>query len=159
VKWALAAALVLLAGCAKKEPEIAGVEGWNVKHTRLADATGRCIPEKLADGRDGSYCFGQQPFGIRGMAVDVDLYFGGTDPASTLVEIQMKVGGCNVENLDGWLRKNLGAPVESKGNRHAWKNAHLHALGYLPLADEPGRCLVRMIPLAEQARFDSYWSR
>lgn len=157
-RLAILALLLAGAGC-KKEPEIAGVGKWNVKHTRLGDATGRCIPEDLGEGRQGSYCFGQDPIGIKGMAVDLDLYFGGTEPDASLVEIQMKVGGCNTENLEGWLRKNLGAPFDHNGNRAAWKNAHLYALGYLPLADEPGRCLVRVIPLSEQARFDAAWAR
>jgi hypothetical protein len=156
VRWAWL--LLVLAAC-KKEPEIAGVDKWNVKHTKLADATGRCIPDDLGEGRAGSYCFGQQPIGIKGMAVDFDLFFGGTDPEASLVEIDMKVGGCNVENLEGWMRKNFGAPYESKGTRHAWKNSHLVAIGYLPLADEPGRCLVRILPLTEQARFDRLWAR
>lgn len=150
--------LVLLAAC-KKEPEIAGVDRWNVKHTKLEDATGRCIPDDLGEGRAGSYCFGQQPIGIKGMAVDFDLFFGGTDPEASLVEIDMKIGGCNVENLEAWMRTNFGAPYESKGNRYAWKNRHLVALGYLPLADEPGRCLVRILPLSEQARFDRFWAK
>lgn len=151
--------LVLLAGC-KKEPENAGVGKWNVKHTHLEDATGRCLPEDLGDGRQGSYCFGQDPIGIKGMAVDLDLYFGGTEPGASLVEIQMKIGGCNLENLEAWMRKNFGTPFETKGtNRQAWKNTHLYALGYLPLADEPGRCLIRIIPATEQARFDRFWAR
>lgn len=150
---------ILFLGACKKEPEIAGVDKWNVKHTHLEDASGRCIPEDLPDGRKGSYCFGQNPIGIKGMAVDLDLYFGGTEPSSSLVEIQMKVGGCNLENLEGWMRKNFGAPTEKKANRQAWKNSHLYALGYLPLAEEPGRCLVRILPLSEQARFDAFWAQ
>jgi hypothetical protein len=151
--------LLLLLGACKKESENAGVDKWNVKHTKLKDATGRCIPDDLGEGRAGSYCFGQQPIGIKGMAVDFDLFFGGTDPESSLVEIDMKIGGCNVENLEGWMRANFGAPTETKGNRQAWKNSHLIALSYLPLADEPGRCLIRLMPLSEQARFDRLWAK
>lgn len=144
-----------LGGC-KKDKEIAGFGRWNVKKTRLKDAM-RCIPEKLHDGRDGSYCFGQHPVGIKGMPVDVDLYFGGTDPEATLVEIQLKVGGCRAEELEVWMRKNFGAPIESRKQAHAWKNAHLYAAGFLPLEEEPGRCVIRMIPVAESGRWDQVW--
>lgn len=154
----LAAAAVATPGC-KREREIAGFEQWHVSRTKRKDADGRCLPEQLADGRAGAYCFGQQPVGLRGMRVEVDLLFAGMEPDAVLVEIQLKVGGCNEEKLDGWLRTNLGAPVQGQGRHHAWRNRHLLALAYLPLADEPGRCLVRMLPRREQARFDALWAK
>jgi hypothetical protein len=156
---ALAAAalgLVLL-GC-KAEPEIGGVDRWHVERTRLDHATGRCIPDTLADGRAGSYCFGQQPIGIRGMPVDVDLYFAGTEPDARLVELQLKVGGCRPDELESWLRKTFGAPFASRRDTlHAWKNRLLYAAGFLPLADEPGRCLVRIVPAHEDVRWRHVW--
>jgi hypothetical protein len=150
-------ALLLIAACSR-DKELAGVGKWNVRHTRLKDAEGRCTPQKLADGRDGAYCFGNQPIGIKGMAVDFDLYFASMDPEATLVEIQMKIGGCRSEDLEAWMRTNFGAPYETTGTRAAWKNQYLFAAGYLPLADEPGRCLVRIIPATEPARFEQIWS-
>lgn len=151
-------AVVLLAGC-EKETQLAGVDKWNVKRTRMKDATGRCIPEKLPDGRDGAYCFGQKPMGIRGMNVDLDLYFGAYDPEATLVEIQMKVGGCRTEDLEAWMRQNFGAPFEQHGmTQLAWKNEHLFAAGFLPIADEPGRCLIRIVPATEPGRWAAIWT-
>jgi len=152
-----ALALVLLAACSR-ETELAGVGQWNVNRTHLEDATGRCIPQKLADGRDGAYCFGQKPMGIRGMAADLDLYFASMDPKASLVEIQMKVGGCRPEDLEAWMRTNFGAPYQTGTDRAAWKNTHLFAAAYLPLADEPGRCLVRFIPAREEPRFQQIWA-
>lgn len=154
----VAVAVAALGGC-KKEKQIAGIEQWHVNRTTRADATGRCLPEKLSDGRDGAYCFGQKPIGIRGMRADIDLFFASMEPDAKLVEIQLKVGGCDEEKLTAWLQTNLGDPFERQGaSRVAWKNAHLFAIGYLPLADEPGRCLVRIVPRREENRFAALWS-
>lgn len=150
--------LLVLAAC-KKEPELGGVDKWHVDRTKLSDATGRCMPEDLGGGRQGAYCFGQRAIGIAGMPVDLDLYFDGTEPDAQIVEIQMKIGGCQPEGIESWMRKNFGAAYDQKGNRFAWKNRVVSALGYLPLADEPGRCLVRILPVREQARFDMFWNR
>lgn len=144
-------AILLLAAC-KKEKQMSGVENWNVNRTRLKDATGRCTP----DG-DGMYCFGQKPMGIRGMVTDIDLYFGGQDPEAKLVEIQMKVGSCDDEQLYGWMQTNFGRPVEDKGSRKLWKSKFVYAIGEMPVPDEPGRCLVHIIPVGEKARYERLW--
>ena len=143
--------LVLLAAC-KKERQLSGVENWNVNHTTLDDATGRCTP----DG-DGMYCFGQKPMGIRGMAAEIDLYFAGQKPDSQLSEIQLKIGACDDQELYGWMQTNFGRPVEDKGSRHMGRNSFLWAVGEMPLADGSGQCIVRLIPRREEARFERAW--
>jgi hypothetical protein len=143
--------LVLLLSACKKERQLSGVENWNVNRTTLKNATGRCTP----DG-DGMYCFGQKPMGIRGMVVDIDLYFAGTDPDAKLREIQMKVAVCDDQQLYGWMQSNFGKPAEDKGSRKLWKNDFLWAVGDMPLPGDPG-CLVRLIPRREQERFERAW--
>ena len=144
-------ALLVLGAC-KREKQMSGVENWNVNRTKLKDATGRCTP----DGA-GMYCFGQKPMGIRGMVVDLDLYFAGQDPEAKLSEIQMKVGGCDDEQLFGWMQTNFGHPVEDHGSRKLWKSDFVWAVGLMPVPDEPGRCLIRIIPRREQARYEQAW--
>jgi hypothetical protein len=153
VKRAVAVLFVLLAGC-KAEKQMSGVGPWNVNRTHLRDATGRCIPD---EGSGGTYCFGQKPMGIRGMVVDLDLYFAGDQPDAMLSEIQMKVGGCDDEQLYAWMQTNFGKPAEDKGAKKLWKSKFLWAVADMPLADEPGRCLIRLIPAREKARFERSW--
>jgi hypothetical protein len=153
----LAVAVALALAACKHERQMSGVGPWNVNRTHLEDATGRCIPDDLGEGKQGTYCFGQKPMGIRGMVVDLDLYFGGTDPKATLVEIQLKVGGCDEQQLYGWMQTNFGRPIEDKGARKLWKSSFLWAVGELPIPDGPGQCLIRLIPAREQARFERLW--
>jgi hypothetical protein len=156
VRWGVFLLLVIaFAGC-KRERQLSGVGPWNVNRTQLRDATGRCVPDDSPEGK-GMYCFGQKPMGIRGMVVDLDLFFGGTEPDAKLIEIQMKVGGCDDEQLYGWMQTNFGKPVEDRGSHKLWKSTFLWAVAAMPRADEPGRCLVRHIPAREKSRFDRAW--
>jgi hypothetical protein len=143
---------LLMLGACKADKQISGIGPWNVNRTHLRDATGRCTP----DG-DGMYCFGQKPTGIKGMIVDIDLYFAGHEPDAQLSEIQMKVGGCDEEQLFSWMRANFGKPTEDRGSLKMWQNSFLWAVGEMPLADDPGRCLVHMIPKRAQDRLDALW--
>lgn len=152
MKRALVIAVVLI-GC-KKDSQIGGVQKWNVDDTTLKDANGRCIPD---DNGTGMYCFDNQPMGIKGMHVDIDLYFAGKDPTAKLSEIQLKAGACDDQALFAWMQSSFGAPTEDKGARKMWKNDHLWAVADLPLADDHMLCIVRLIPLREQARFAKVW--
>lgn len=147
-----ALAAVAALGACKREKQLAGVEQWNVKKTRLKHADGRCLPHDFPDGRKGTWCFAQQPISIAGMAVDIDLYFGGVEPETPLAELQLKVRICNEEKLLEWMRKGWGGPYETKGPTFRWKNEHMLIVGKLP--DDPGSCLLRMFPHGEQAAAD-----
>ncbi len=146
-----AVGLLALPGC-KAEPQLSGVEQWNVNKTTLASADGRCTPTDFPDGRTGMWCFGQQPIGIMGMSVDIDLYFAGTEPTTPVIELQLKVRTCNEDRLLEWMRKGWGNPYQQEGKTFRWKNAKMLVAGYLP--DEPGSCLLRMFPHRERAVFD-----
>jgi hypothetical protein len=154
VRAALAAlALAVLAGACKQEPaEYAGIGPWRVTTTKLKDASGRCDPTDLPDGRKGSYCYLQPLLPIGKQAADVDLYFGGTEPTSPLIELQLKIKVCDPEASDLWLRTHFGAPFETAPGRLFFKNQHL--LLAAQLTPQSGRCEIRMFPLSEQAEFE-----
>jgi hypothetical protein len=141
------------AGCHGGEAEYDGIGPWRFPHTTRKDITeGLCQPTDLNDGRKATWCFAQSPIKIGARTAEVDLYFAGTDPAARLIEIQLKVRGCREEDLKQWLRTSFGAPIETRPQRAYWKNSFLWAAALLP--SEPGRCLVHVLPLSENAEID-----
>jgi hypothetical protein len=146
---ALAACLACLA-CSSREPEISGIGPWRFTRTTLKDATnGICQPTDLNDGRKGTWCFAQTPFRLGKSNAEVDLYFLGTEPTARLIEVQLKIRGCHEDELEQWMRSAFGPPVDSKPTRGYWKNSFLWAAALMP--SEPGRCLVHLLPLSENA--------
>jgi hypothetical protein len=150
-----ALALVALAGaaCSGRAPEYDGIGNWRFPHTRLQNIKeGMCQPSDLSDGRKATWCFAQPPIriGREGKSnIDVDLYFLGTEPSAPLIEIQLKVRGCHEDELEQWLRTGFGAPIESRAQRAYWKNSFLWIGALMP--SDPGRCLVHVLPLSENA--------
>lgn len=147
----IAAVAIVVVTMDKRQPEPAGVGKYRFEHTKLADVeAGRCDPTTVENGaRKVTWCYALPGFDIAGAIVEPHLYFGGVEPTSELIEIQLKVRGCNEDTLDRWMRANFAAPVETRGNRRIWENSHLWALALIP--SEPGRCLVRMLPHSESA--------
>jgi hypothetical protein len=139
--------IVAIAACSGREPEAAGVGQWRFGKTTRADATGVCQPTDLQDGRKATWCFGQPAYKIGGHVADVDLYFVGTEPTGKLIEIQLKVRGCDEGALDQWMRHAFGVPIENRSSRAYWQNSFLWAAAFMP--SEPGRCLVHLLPLSE----------
>ena len=143
-------ALLLLGACEKKAAEFSGLGKFRFTTTTLKAITdGVCQPTELSDGRKATWCFAQPPFKIGKRVADVDLYFDGTEPTAKLIEIQLKVRGCDETELESWMRTNFGPPVESKSTRGYWKNSFLWAAALMP--SEPGRCVVHFLPLSENA--------
>ena len=149
----LALALAAGAGCEKKG-DPAGLGRWTFTRSTLADGKhdGRCQPTELADGRKATWCFGLQPIKAGGKVGELDVYFGGATDDAKLIEIQLKVRGCHEDELDQWMRTAFGPPIESKPTRGYWKNSFLWAAALMP--SEPGRCLVHVLPLSENAEID-----
>lgn len=151
-----ALALALAAGavaCGGREPEYAGVGPWRFTRTTLADIHGGvCQPTELTDGRKATWCFALTPIKVGARSAEVDLYFLGSEPTAKLIEIQLKVRGCHEDELDQWMRAAFGAPIETRASRAYWKNAFLWAAALMP--SEPGRCLVHLLPLAENAEIE-----
>lgn len=141
-------------GCSR-EPDFSGVGPWSVTKTQRKDATGICQPTELSDGRPGTWCFKQKPFGIgvrEPKAAAVDLYFLGKEPTAPLIELQLNVRGCDEEDIEAWLRKNFGGPYERRGTRAFWKTKNMFLAAFLP--QEPGRCVLRMLPLSEGSEIE-----
>lgn len=157
MKSAIALAVLALAagGCDKKKSNnISGVGKYKFTSTTLADAReGNCQPTQLEDGRMATWCFALPPFKLGKQTVaDVDLYFDGTAPESKLIEIQMKIRGCQESEVESWMRTAFGPPIESKSTRVYWKNDFLWAAALLP--SEPARCLIHLLPLSENAEIE-----
>jgi hypothetical protein len=143
---------VFVAGCNSPPPEYDGIGIWKVSRTTLKDATGRCEPTDLPDGRKGSYCFGQAPLKLAGATTDIDLYFDGTAPTSKLIEEQLKVHGCREEPTLTFLRKVFGEPSGTKGAKVFWQNHYAVVVAVAP--SEPAQCLIRVFPLSEVSEIE-----
>lgn len=137
-------------GCDKREAEPAGIGRWRFNHLQLKQVKeGKCQPTPLSDGRAATWCFALTPYKIGKRIAEVDAYFLGTDPEAKLIEVQLKVRGCVEADLESWLRTNYGPPIEVKGTRAYWKNSFIWIAAIMP--SDPGRCLVRMLPITEEA--------
>jgi hypothetical protein len=147
VGLAVIASAGILGGCDRKPAELSGIGPWSVARTHLADASGRCEPTELPDGRKGTWCFGQPPLKIAGRLAEVDLYFLGDQRSAPLLELQLKVRGCEEEKLGSWLRTTFGPPAAAVGANAFWQNGFVWIAALMP--SEPGRCLVRVLPIAE----------
>ncbi len=153
-----AAALVAVAvvGCTGRAPEHDGIGNWRFPHTRLQNIKeGLCQPTDLSDGRKATWCFAQPPIrlGREGKNnAEVDLYFLGGEPSAPLIEIQLKVRGCHEDELEQWLRAEFGVPMETRPQRAYWKNSFLWIAALMP--SDPGRCLVHVLPLSENAEIE-----
>ena len=150
------AVALAVAGCTSRAPEYDGIGNWRFPHTRLQNIKeGLCQPTDLSDGRKATWCFAQRPIRISRDAkrsAEVDLYFLGGEPSAPLIEIQLKVHGCHEDELEQWLRAAFGAPIEQKPQRAYWKNSFLWVGALMP--SDPGRCLVHVLPLSENAEID-----
>ncbi|MBK7537420.1 MAG: hypothetical protein IPI49_19035 [Myxococcales bacterium] len=150
---AVLAALAVLAGAGcERRVEILGVGPWKLGKTTRKDATGICQPTELPDGRAGTWCFRQPPFGIGKKAAEVDLYFAGTADEAPLIELQLKVRGCNEDDIEAWLRQHFGAATEHRGTRAYWRTSRMFLAAFLP--QDPGRCVLRMLPLSEGSEIE-----
>ena len=87
---------------------------------------------------------------------EVDTYFSLAPPytkdTAPLIEIQLKVRGCVEDEADRWMRERFGPPIETKSTREYWKNSFVWAAAFLP--SEPGRCVIHLLPLSENAEID-----
>jgi hypothetical protein len=149
------AAWLGLAGlaCTGRAPEFDGIGSWRFTRTTRQDiTTGLCQPTDLNDGRKATWCFALPPIRIGERNAEVDLYFLGTEPTARLIEIQLKVRGCREAELETWMRGAFGPPIQSKPTRGYWKNSFLWAAAVMP--SEPGRCLVHLLPLSENAEIE-----
>ncbi len=154
-EWLLA--LLALSACdgAKVEPN--GIGNYRFGHTTIGNIhDGNCQPTELRDGRKAIWCFGLPPIKVGKRVAEVDAYFNAMPPSDAktapLIEVQLKVRGCSEDETERWLRERFGPPIESKSTREYWKNSFMWVGALLP--SEPGRCLIHILPLSENAEID-----
>jgi hypothetical protein len=160
-------------GCDDRKAEPNGLGPYRFgKTTRAQLTSGVCQPTELTDGRKATWCFALPPIKVGKRVAEVDAYFLGTEPPALpddatkeqlearkqqlaqlpLIEVQLKVRGCNEDELDRWMRERFGPPIESKSTRQYWKNSFLWAAALMP--SEPSRCLVHFLPISENAEIE-----
>lgn len=141
---------LLVAACSSAPAEPAGVGSWDVTRTHKKDATGRCEPTDLPDGRKGMWCYLQPAMKLGDQAAQVDLYFGGTADDAPLIEEQLKIAACDIDKLETWGRTSFGAPYQHGQGETFWKNRY----AFFALVPSGSQCLVRVMPLSEQHEID-----
>ena len=152
-KRALLVSIGFVVACKGPPAEPAGVGPYVFGHTTAASIhDGNCQPTDLEDGRRATWCFALPPIKVGKHVAEVDAFFLGTDKTAPLIEVQLKVRGCVEDEADRWMRERFGPPIETKSTREYWKNAFLWAAAFLP--SEPGRCLIHILPLSENAEID-----
>lgn len=149
-------ALVLaLAACEARKGEPSGIGSWRFGHTTVANAkkAGLCDATTTSEGnRKITWCHQMPPLKIANRNTTVDLYFEGHADDGKLIEIQLGVRGCVEEDLDRWLRSGFGPPKETRATRAYWQNSFLWIAALMP--DEPGHCLVHLLPVSETAEIE-----
>ena len=164
--------LALLACDRRGEPRGLGPYQFG-KMTRAQVHKGICQPTELTDGRKAVWCFALPPIKVGKRIADVDAYFLGSDPPALpdsatkeqvdafkdaqsklpLIELQLKVRGCDEYETEQWMSQRFGKPApESKPTRKYWYNSFLWAAAFLP--SEPGRCVIHFLPLSENAEIE-----
>jgi hypothetical protein len=164
--------LAALAACEGRKAEPNGIGSYRFGTTTLATiGIGNCQPTELTDGRKATWCFALTPLKVGKRVAEVDAYFLGDPPPAKLeltkeeaaelkiarsklplIEVQLKIRGCSEDELERWLRERFGPPIESKSTRAYWKNSFIWVAAFMP--SEPGRCLVHILPISENAEID-----
>ena len=153
----LGAALVACGACSQKEAEPNGLGPYHFGHTTAGSIhDGNCRPDTARDGRKVIWCMALPPIKVGKRAAEVDAYFlltpEYTEKTAPLIEVQLKVRGCVEDDAVQWMRERFGPPIENKSTRVYWKNSFLWAAAFVP--SEPGRCLIRFLPLSENAEIE-----
>jgi hypothetical protein len=171
----LAASLAIpFVACEGRKGEPSGLGNYKFgTMTRANMHEGNCQPTELTDGRKAVWCFALPPIKVGKRIADVDAYFLGSDPPPLpdtatkeqlaefreaqsklpLIELQLKVRGCDEYETEQWMSQRFGKPdVDSKPTRKYWHNSFLWAAALLP--SEPGRCVIHLLPVSEGAEIE-----
>ena len=168
------AASIPFLGCEGRKGEPSGLGKYRFgTTTRAMVHDGVCQPTELTDGRKAIWCFALPPIKVGKRVAEVDAYFLGSEPPPLpdtatkedvaerkklqeglpLIELQLKVRGCDEYEAEQWMSQRFGKPSpESKPTRKYWYNSFLWAAAFLP--SEPGRCLIHLLPLSENAEIE-----
>ena len=138
----------VVAGCNGHKVDPSGLGPYVFGRTTVASIhDGNCQPTQLRDGRQATWCFALPPIKVGKRVAEVYAYFGGREPTSPLIELQLQVRGCVEDEADEWMRARFGPPIETRSAREYWKNSFMWMAAKLP--SEPGRCLIHFLPLSE----------
>jgi hypothetical protein len=149
--------IALVSACSQKPAEPNGIGNYRFGHTTAGSIhDGNCMPSTLTDGRNAIWCMALPPIKVGKRVAEVSTYFlldaQHTKETAPLIEIQLQVRGCVEDEAERWMRERFGPPIETKSTREYWKNSFLWAAAFLP--SEPGRCLIHILPLSENAEID-----
>lgn len=145
----LAMILALAVGCRREAP-INGIGGFEVGKTQLGQLSGRCIPDEQEP-------LMRCPLGIAAplgeQKGDLELYFGGKNTDSTLVEILIDVLRCNPEQLEAYLVSILGQPGGRTAKRVWWVNEYVYISASVPAGG--ASCEVNFVAVTDKARIEA----
>jgi len=168
------AIIVPFVACEGRKAEPSGIGKYRFGTTTRANVhEGVCQPTELTDGRKAVWCFALPPVKVGKRVAEVDAYFLGTDPPALLetatkeqvdefkdaqaklplIEVQLKVRGCDEYETEQWISQRFGKPsADSKPTRKYWHNSFLWVGAFLP--SEPSRCLIHFLPISENAEIE-----
>jgi hypothetical protein len=142
--WLVAAVLVF-AGCKKKEAPIDGIGPWHIGRSVKSEGT---ICRPIEDGV--TYCSHNPELVIAEQRATVDLYFRGTQDSAPLTEILLALGACDAEAVDRWLTSRLGTAAAQRGRALVWTGAAATVAALLPARD--GVCEVHFLEPTDEKR-------
>ena len=144
-KAALAVALAALAACEKKAAPVDGIGPWHIGRSVASEGT---ICRPLEDGT--TYCSHNPEMSIAEHRASVDLYFRGHESSSTLSEILLALGSCDVQAVDRWLTSKLGVAPTRRGRAPVWPGEKATVVALLPAQD--GVCQIHFLEPNDQKR-------
>jgi hypothetical protein len=146
----LAVVLAALAGGCRREAPINGIGGFEVGKTQLGQLSGRCIPDEQEP-------LMRCPLGIAAplgeQKGDLELYFGGKNTDSTLVEILIDVLRCEPDKLEAYLVSILGQPAGRTAKRVWWANEYVYISA--AVAPDASSCEVNFVSVTDKARIET----
>jgi hypothetical protein len=112
----------LVAGCRREAP-INGIGGFEIGKTQLGQLSGRCMPDEQEP-------LMRCPIGVSAPLGDqkgeIELYFGGKNTESPLIEILLDVMRCRPADLEAYLVSVLGQPGGRTARRVWWVNEYVY---------------------------------
>lgn len=142
----VAMVLALVAGCRREAP-INGIGGFEIGKTQLGQLSGRCMPDEQEP-------LMRCPLGITAplgeQKGDMELYFGGKNTDSTLVEILLDVTRCDPANLEAYLTSVLGQPGGRTEKRVWWMNEYVYISALVPAGKSA--CEVNFVSVTDTER-------
>lgn len=138
-------ALAAFTACKSKTSPVDGIGPWHIGKSTVSEGT---ICRQLEDGT--TYCSHNAEMTIAEHRASVDLYFRGQEETSTLNEILLALGACNVQAVDGWLTRKLGAAPAHRGKVPVWPGKAATVVALLPSRD--GVCQIHFVDPGDEKR-------